>query len=710
MKQHHVFSFLQRMGKSFMLPIAVLPVAGIFLGVGSSLTNETTIAALHLESVLGQGTFLYSVLILLKQVGKVLFDNLPLIFAVSIALGMSKRRKEVAALAAIIAFFVMHATINTLLCLDGSIVNGVVSNYILDGSITSVCGMLSLEMGVFGGIVVGLGVSYLHNHFYQIQLPNVISFYEGERFVPIICAITYVFIGVLMYFIWPPLQQGVYNLGQFISDSGYFGTFIYGIIKRSLVPFGLHHVWYMPFYQSALGGVQMVNGSIISGAQNIFFAQLSDPSVTHFSVDATKFLSGEFIFMIFGLPGAALAMYQCANPEAKKKTASLLLSAALTSALTGITEPIEFSFLFVAPLLYVVHVLLAATCFVVAQALQVAIGFTFSAGLLDFTLFGILQGNAKTNWMIVVLLGTGATVFYNMISNMLRALGDSKTPLYFLVFSSVLNIFMDLWMVAGLGLGVFGAALATLIAQGISAVFSFLIFLYRMRRYKCQFEWFDGQELYSMLQIAIPSVLQQSTVSIGMMIVQAVVNPFGTQALAGYSATMRVENVFSLIFVSIGNAISPYISQNLGAKKYQRIRKGVHSGTYMALLTSVVISGVMVLFGRNIVSLFVSGEPEQIRQVLDIAYKYLFIMAIFLWVLYLLYVYRSAIQGLGNTLIPLASGIAEFVMRVSVALLLPKLIGEDGIFYAEICAWTSVAVPPFISYMIIIRKYKEYNC
>ena len=210
-----------------------------------------------------------------------------------------------------------------------------------------------------------------------------------------------------------------------------------------------------------------------------------------------------------------------------------------------------------------------------------------------------------------------------------------------------------------------------------------------------------------MLRIAVPSVLQQSTVSIGMMIVQAVVNPFGTQALAGYAATMRVENVFSLIFVSIGNAVSPYVSQNLGAKKYQRIRKGVHSGTYMALLTAVVISGVMVLFGRNILSLFVSGEQEQIRQVLDIAYKYLFIMAIFLWVLYLLYVYRSAIQGLGNTLIPLASGIAEFAMRVSVALLLPKLIGEDGIFYAEICAWTSAAVLLFISYMIIIRKYKD---
>ena len=310
-------------------------------------------------------------------------------------------------------------------------------------------------------------------------------------------------------------------------------------------------------------------------------------------------------------------------------------------------------------------------------------------------------------YLRVYFVGFPFLFMYNILSTMFTSIGESKIPLGLLIFSSILNILMDLWMVAGLGLGVFGAAIATLIAQGISAVFSFLIFFARMQQYKSPFNRFERQELYSMLRIAVPSVLQQSTVSIGMMIVQAVVNPFGTQALAGYTATMRVENVFSLIFVSIGNAVSPYVSQNLGAKKYQRIRKGVHSGTYMALLTSVVISGVMVLFGRNILSLFVSGEPEQIRQVLDIAYKYLFIMAIFLWVLYLLYVYRSAIQGLGNTLIPLASGIAEFVMRVSVALLLPKLIGEDGIFYAEICAWTSAAVLLFISYMIIIRKYKD---
>lgn len=428
MKRHSIFSFLQRMGKSFMLPIAVLPIAGIFLGVGSSLTNATTISSLHLESILGNGTLLYSFLILLKQVGRILFDNLPLIFAVSIALGMAKQRKEVAALSAIIAFFVMHATINALLTLDGSIVNGQISKHILDGSITWVCGMQSLEMGVFGGIIVGLGVSYLHNRYYQIQLPSVVSFFEGERFVPIVCSIAYLFVGILMYFVWPPIQQGVYSLGRFVTMSGYFGTFIYGVIKRGLVPFGLHHVWYTPFYQSALGGVKFINGTLVTGAQNIFFAQLSDPNVKHFSVQATKFFSGEFIFMIFGLPGACLAMYRCAKPESKKKVASLLLSAALTSMLTGITEPVEFSFLFAAPMLFFVHVFLASTCFVFAQMLHAAIGFTFSAGLIDFTLFGILQGNAKTNWIVIVILGVIYFFLYYFSFKFLILKFDLKTP------------------------------------------------------------------------------------------------------------------------------------------------------------------------------------------------------------------------------------------------------------------------------------------
>lgn len=423
-----VFSFLQKMGRSFMLPIAVLPIAGIFLGFGSSLTNQTTITSLHLESILCEGHFLYSFLLLMKQAGSVLFDNLPLIFAVSVALGMAKQRKEVSALSAILAFFVMHATINGLLTIDGSIQNGVVSNTVLEGTITNECGLLSLEMGVFGGIIVGLGVSVLHNRFYQIQLPSAISFFEGERFVPIVCSVSYFFVGIIMYFIWPNIQQAIYGLGYIVNQSGYLGVFIYGVIKRALVPFGLHHVWYTPFFQTALGGVEKVNGVAISGAQNIIFAQLSDPSVKHFSYNAAKYFTGEYIFMMFGLPGACLAMYQCSLPESKKKVGSLLLSAALTSFLTGITEPVEFSFIFAAPILFVVHVVLAASCFVIANILKVAIGFTFSAGFVDFFMFGILQGNSKTNWIFVVVVGIVYFILYYSIFKFLIIKLDLKTP------------------------------------------------------------------------------------------------------------------------------------------------------------------------------------------------------------------------------------------------------------------------------------------
>ena len=427
MKQK-AFSYLQKMGRSFMLPIAVLPIAGIFLGIGSSLTNATTIISLHLEEILNSSSLLYDFLLLMKQAGSILFDNLPLIFAVSVALGMAKQRKEVSALSAILAFFVMHATINGLLTIDGSIQNGVISDSVLSGSINNECGILSLEMGVFGGIIVGLGVSYLHNRFYQIQLPSVISFFEGERFVPIVCAVAYFFVGILMYFIWPPIQQGIYQLGNIVNGAGYFGVFMYGVIKRALVPFGLHHVWYTPFFQTALGGVETINGDVVEGAQNIIFAQLSDPTVQHFSYTAAKYFSGEFIFMMFGLPGACFAMYRCAKPESKKKVGSLLMSAALTSFLTGITEPVEFSFIFAAPILFVVHVILAASCFVLTYILKIAIGFTFSAGFIDFFMFGIIQGNSKTNWIFVVLAGiVYFALYYFSFSFLIKKL-DLKTP------------------------------------------------------------------------------------------------------------------------------------------------------------------------------------------------------------------------------------------------------------------------------------------
>ncbi len=424
-----IFSVLQRIGRSFMLPIAVLPIAGLFLGIGSSLTNEATMTSLHLEAILQEGTFLYQFLTLLMLVGNIVFDNLPIIFAASVALGMTKKSKEVAVLSAVIAFFVMHATINGMLTINGSIVNNqIVDSKVLEGTVTSVCGILSLEMGVFGGIIVGLGVSFLHNRFYQVQFPDILPFFEGERFIPIISTIVYLFVGIVMFFIWPFIQNMIFGLGKFIVDSGYFGTFIYGIIKRALVPFGLHHVFYMPFYQTAIGGSMVVNGVLVNGAQNIFFAQLSDPAIRHFSSEATRYFSGEFIFMMFGLPGAALAMYQTAKKESQKVIGSLFLSAALTSILTGITEPIEFTFIFVAPLLFGVHVFLAGTAFVIAHVFQIAIGFTFSASFIDFIVFGVLQGNDKTNWVWVIVFGILYFFLYYISFQILIKKFDLKTP------------------------------------------------------------------------------------------------------------------------------------------------------------------------------------------------------------------------------------------------------------------------------------------
>lgn len=424
-----VFSVLQRIGRSFMLPIAVLPIAGLFLGIGSSLTSSATISALHLEEILGEGTFLNDFLTILTKVGSAFFNNLPIIFAAAVALGMARKAKEVAVLSAIIAFFVMHTTINGMLTLNGVIIdNQIIGSNVLDGTITSTCGILSLEMGVFGGIIVGLGVSFLHNRFYQIQLPSVLSFFEGERFIPIISTIAFLFVGVLMFYIWPSIQNAIFILGKFVSTSGYFGTFVYGVIKRLLVPFGLHHVFYLPFWQTAIGGSMAVNGVMVHGGQNIFFAQLADPNILHFSSEATKYFTGEFIFMIFGLPGAALAMYHTAKPEAKKAIGSLFLSAALTSILTGITEPIEFSFLFAAPLLFGVQVLLAGSAYMIAHIFNIAIGLTFSGGLIDFITFGVLQGNSKTNWILIIPIGIVYFFLYYFSFKYLIKKFDLKTP------------------------------------------------------------------------------------------------------------------------------------------------------------------------------------------------------------------------------------------------------------------------------------------
>lgn len=284
-------------------------------------------------------------------------------------------------------------------------------------------------MGVFGGIIVGLGVAALHNRFYRIQLPSALSFFGGTRFVPIISTIVYMFVGILMYFVWPAVQNGIFALGGLVTGSGYAGTLIFGLIKRALIPFGLHHVFYMPFWQTAVGGTMEVAGQMVQGGQNIFFAQLADSAnIAHFSADATRYFSGEFIFMIFGLPGAALAMYQCAKPEKKKAAGGLLLSAALACMATGITEPLEFSFLFVAPALFAVQVILAGSAYMIAHMLNVAVGLTFSGGFLDFFLFGILQGNEKTSWLRVIPVGIIYFLLYYFIFKFMIRKFDFKTP------------------------------------------------------------------------------------------------------------------------------------------------------------------------------------------------------------------------------------------------------------------------------------------
>lgn len=416
-RDSRLFGILQRVGRSFMLPIALLPIAGLLLGIGSSLTNTAMISAYHLEKILGPGTVANSVLTVLSDVGSIIFANLPILFAMGVALGMAENEKATATLAAAISFFVMHETIHALLTITGKIEN----NSLPEGSIADVVGIKSLEMGVFGGIIVGLGVAALHNRFYKIRLPGVISFFGGTRFVPIISTVVYTAVGVLMFFLWPYIQTAIYALGGLVRSSGYVGTLVYGFIERILIPFGLHHVFYLPFWQTGLGGSAVIDGNLVAGAQNIFFAELASPATEVFSVEATRFMSGKFPLMIFGLPGMALAMYRCARPEKRRAAGGLLLSAALTAALTGITEPLEFTFLFVAPSMYFIHSMLAGVSYMLMHLLKVGVGMTFSGGIIDFLLFGVLQGQKKTNWIMIPIVGiVYFAVYYLLFGFMIR--------------------------------------------------------------------------------------------------------------------------------------------------------------------------------------------------------------------------------------------------------------------------------------------------
>ena len=417
-----IFGVLQRVGRSFMLPIALLPVAGLLLGIGSSFTNETMLAAYGLNNVIHPGTLIYTILDVMSQTGNAVFSNLALLFAMGVAIGMARKEKEVAALSGAVAYIIMNTAIQAMINAAGG-VEAMPAN-----STTTMLGITTLQMGVFGGIVVGLGVAALHNKFYKIELPQVLAFFGGTRFVPIVSSIVYLVVGIAMFYIWPVVQSGIAALGALVLASGYAGTFIYGLLERALIPFGLHHVFYMPFWQTAVGGTAIIDGMTVTGAQNIFFAELASKATTVFSVSATRFMAGKFPFMMFGLPGAALAMYQCAKPEKKRAAGGLLLSAALTAFLTGITEPLEVTFIVVALPMYAVHCVLAGLSFMLMHILNVGVGMTFSGGLIDLVLFGVMQGNAKTHWVWVVVVGAVYFVLYYIIFRFMISKFDYKTP------------------------------------------------------------------------------------------------------------------------------------------------------------------------------------------------------------------------------------------------------------------------------------------
>ena len=426
------FAYAQQIGKSLFLPIAILPFAGILLGIGSSFTNATTIAAYGLEGVLHPGSPLYGIMMMLAGAGNIIFSNLTFIFALAVGMGMAKKEKAVAALSSGIFYLIMLITISILAQANGdfTLVDGnmTLANHVRQGAFTTMLGIPTMQMGVFGGILSGLMGALLTNRFYKIQLPNALAFFGGTRFVPIAAMASAIAAGAGMYFVWPLVQSGIFSMGNLVQASGYAGTFLYGMMERALIPFGLHHIFYLPFWQTAVGGAMMIDGHMIEGAQNIFFAQLADPNTDHFSPDACRFLSGKYPFMMGGLPGAALAMYTCAKTEKKKIAGSLLFSVALTSFLTGITEPIEFTFLFLAPALFGIHVVLAGLSFMLCHMLQICVGTTFSDGLIDLVLYGILPGQSKTNWLMLLPVIAGYFLLYFVVFRFFIKKWDLRTP------------------------------------------------------------------------------------------------------------------------------------------------------------------------------------------------------------------------------------------------------------------------------------------
>ncbi|WP_440602663.1 glucose-specific PTS transporter subunit IIBC [Bacillus sp. GB_SG_008] len=416
-----IFGVLQKVGKALMLPVAILPAAGILLGFGNAFQNPQLT---NLIPALKADWFVL-VAKIMEQSGDIIFANLALLFAVGVAIGLSNG-DGVAGLAAFVGYLIMNKTMSVFLGVDKFVT--IVSDKVpvktgfTDPSYANVLGIPTLQTGVFGGIIVGILAAYCYNKYYNIELPSYLGFFAGKRFVPIATATFSVLLGIVMCFVWPPIQGALNTFShQMIDANKTLAAFMFGLIERSLIPFGLHHIFYAPFWFE-FGSYTNAAGDVIHGDQKIFMAQLKD-GVT---LTAGTFTTGKYPFMMFGLPAAALAMYHEARPENKKMAAGILGSAALTSFLTGITEPIEFSFLFVAPVLFGIHAVFAGLSFMTMQLLNVKIGMTFSGGLIDFMLFGVLPG--RTAWWWVIIVGLALAVIYYFGFRFAIRKWDLKTP------------------------------------------------------------------------------------------------------------------------------------------------------------------------------------------------------------------------------------------------------------------------------------------
>ncbi|EYE89136.1 PTS glucose transporter subunit IIABC [Fervidicella metallireducens AeB] len=404
------FGTLQKVGKSLMLPVALLPAAGILLAFGNMFQNPSFLA----KAPLFNATWIQALARVMENSGGIIFSNLPLLFAVGVAVGLAGG-EGVAGLAAIVGFLIMNTTLGLVTGITADMVKG-------NPAYASVLGIPTLQTGVFGGIIVGIMAAYLYGKYYDIELPPYLGFFAGKRFVPIVTAAASIILGVVMVFVWPPIQHGLNSFSHLMLDKNQtLAAFVFGLIERSLIPFGLHHIFYNPFWFQ-FGDYVNSAGQLVHGDQAIFFAQLKD----NVPFTAGTFMTGKFPFMMFGLPAAALAMYHEAKPEKKKMVAGIMLSAALTSFLTGITEPIEFTFLFVAPALFAVHAVFAGLSFMLMQILNVKIGMTFSGGIIDFILFGVIPN--RTAWWLVIPVGLVFSVIYYLGFRFAIRKFNIKTP------------------------------------------------------------------------------------------------------------------------------------------------------------------------------------------------------------------------------------------------------------------------------------------